>query len=101
MLTHKFSIIALTETWLNNMDDDNFKIHGYNLTKVNRQTKGGGGICIFTRKNIKIKTQNDLVNEEERNSNTEFLFIEILNEKCKNVIVGITYRPPGSKFNDF
>ena len=57
------------------MDDDNFKIHGYNLTKVNRQNKGGGGICIFTRENIKIKTRNDLVNEES-NSNTEFLFIE-------------------------
>ena len=31
------------------MDDDNFKIHGYNSTKVNRQNKGGGRICIFTR----------------------------------------------------
>ena len=100
LLTHKFSIIALTETWLNDMDDDSFKIHGYNLTKVNRQNKSGGGICIFTRENIKIKTRDDLVNEES-NSNTEFLFIEILNEKCKNIIVGIIYRPPSSKFNDF
>ena len=100
LLTHKFSIIALTETWLNDMDDDNFKIHGYNLTKVNRQNKGGGGICIFTRENIKIITRNDLANEES-NSNTEFLFIEILNEKSENVIMGIVYRPPGSKFNDF
>ena len=52
LLTHKFSIIALSETWLNDMDGDNFKIHGYNLTKVNRQNKGGGRICIFTRENI-------------------------------------------------
>ena len=36
------------------MDGDIFKIRGYNLTKVNRQKKGGG-ICIFTRENIKIK----------------------------------------------
>ena len=100
LLTHKFSIIGLTETWLNDMDGDNFKIPGYNLTKVNRQNKGGGGICIFTRENIKIKLRNDLVNEES-NNNTEFLFIEILNEKCKNVIVGIIYRPPSSKFKDF
>ena len=55
LLTHKFSIIALTETWLNDMYDNSFKIHGYNLTKVNRQNKGGGGICIFTGENIKIK----------------------------------------------
>ena len=82
------------------MDDNSFKIHGYNLTKVNRQNKSGGGICIFTRENIKIKMRNDLVNEAS-NSNTEFLFVEILNEKCKNVIVGIIYRPPSSKFNDF
>ena len=52
LLIRKFSIIALTETWLNDMDDDNFKIHGYNLTKVNRQNKGGGGICIFTREKL-------------------------------------------------
>lgn len=100
LLAHKFSIIALTETWLNDMDGDNFKIPGYNLTKVNRQDKGGGGICIFTRDYIKIKLRNDLVNEEN-NSNTEFLFIEILNEKCKNIIVGIMYRPPSSNFNGF
>ena len=80
MLTHTFSLIALTETWLNDMDGDNFKIRGYNLTKVNRQNKGGGGICIFTRENIKIKIRNDLVNEES-NSNTESLSVEILNEK--------------------
>ena len=47
LLTHKFSLIALTETWLNDMDGDNFKIRGYNITKVNRQNKGVGGICIL------------------------------------------------------
>ena len=29
LLTHKFSIIGLTETCLNDMDGDNFKIPGY------------------------------------------------------------------------
>ena len=84
------------------MDGDSFKIHGYNLTKVNRQSKVGGGICIFTREDIKIKIRNDLhVFNEASNSNTEFLFIEILFEKGKNVIVGIIYRPPSRKFDDF
>ena len=40
-----------------------------------------------------------LVNEES--NNTEFLFIEILNEICKSIITGIIHRPPSSKFNNF
>ena len=45
-LTHTFSIVVLTETWLND-NDSNILIPGYNLTKFNRQNKVGGGICIF------------------------------------------------------
>ena len=46
-LNRKFTIIALTETWLNDNDYDNFKIPGYKSTKLFRQNKIGGGICIF------------------------------------------------------
>ena len=48
----KFSAIALTETWLKENDCDNFDIPGYNLTKINRENKIGGGVCIFTQENF-------------------------------------------------
>ena len=98
-LTHTFSIIALTETWLND-NDSNILIPGYNLTKFNRQNKIGGGICIFSRNDLNIKIRNDLTIENSA-SNIESLFIEILNEKSKNIIVGVIYRPPDNIFNDF
>ena len=75
-------------------------IPGYNLTKFNRQNKVGGGICIFSRNDLNIKIRNDLIIDNSA-SNIESLFIEILNEKSKNIIVGIIYRPPHNKFNDF
>ena len=40
----KFSALALTETWLKDNDCDNFDIPGYNLTKINRENKIGGGV---------------------------------------------------------
>ena len=31
----------------------------------------------------------------------EAIFIEIINDKSKNIIVGAIYRPPNNRFNDF
>ena len=60
-LDHKFSIIALTETWINNNDGNNFEIPGYNSTKLVTQNRIGGGISIFTRDDLNVKLRNDLV----------------------------------------
>ena len=99
-LDHKFTIIALTETWLNNNDYDNFEIPGYKSTKLLRQNKKGGGICIFSRNDLKFKLRNDLVFEDDTDD-TENLFIEIINGKFKNIIIGTIYRPPNNRFNKF
>ena len=53
MLTHKFSIIGLTETWLNDMEGDNFKIPGYNLTKVTSKIKVEGELVFLLGKILK------------------------------------------------
>jgi len=42
LLTHKFSVIALTETWLNDDESDNFEIPGYKSTKLSRKNKKEG-----------------------------------------------------------
>ena len=86
-LDHKFSIIALTETWINNNDGDNFEIPGYNSTKLVRQNKIGGGISIFTRDDLNVKLRNDLI-PENNTGVIETIFIEIINKKSKNIIVG-------------
>ena len=99
-LDNKFTIIALTQTWLNNNDYDNFEIPGYKSTKLQRQNKIGGGICIFSRDDLKFKLRNDFVFEDDLDD-TENLFIEIINEKSKNIIIGTIYRPPNNRFNKF
>ena len=38
---------------------------------------------------------------EDNTSDTECLFIEIINEKSKNLIIGTIYRPPNNRFNEF
>ena len=97
----EFSVIALTETWLNENDyQDNFEIPGYNTHKLNRKNKVGGGICIFTKDHLKTKLRNDLINETSLD-NCESLFLEIENAKNKNVIIGTIYRPPNNRFYDF
>ena len=63
------------------------------MIKVNRKDKAGGGICIFTKDDLKAKLRNDL--------NFESLFIEIINEKAKNIIVGTIYHPPNNNFYEF
>jgi len=53
-LDQKFAIIALTETWLYVSDNDNFEIPGYKSAKLVRRNKIGGGICIFSRDDLKL-----------------------------------------------
>ena len=65
-----------------------------------RQNKIGGRLCIFSRDDLKFKLRNDLVFEDDADG-TDNLFIEIINEKSKNIIIGTLYRPPNNRFNKF
>ena len=79
---------------------DSFVIPGYNLHMINRKHKAGGGICVFTKENLTVRLRND-INIISNNENIESLFIEIVSEKTKNIVIGTIYIPPHSNFNDF
>lgn len=53
--------------------------------------KIAGGICIFTREDLKVKLREDLVTENNT-SEMEAIFIEMINDYFKNIIVGAIYR---------
>ena len=55
-----FTIIALTETWLNDKDDDLFDIAGYNHISAPRVYGKGGGVSIYLREHISYNRRNDL-----------------------------------------
>ena len=98
-LNKSFQIIALTETWLNDINKDNFNLPGYDYIGSNRENKRGGGVGMYVSKQLQYKTRNDIsINVENR---IETSFIEICTSKGKNVIVGTIYRPPNNTIDTF
>jgi hypothetical protein len=76
MINHKFSVIALTETWLKAHNFDLYPIDGYNLLSSTRETKPGGGIAIYIKDCLKFKLRPDLNYADD---NLEMLWAEIDN----------------------
>ena len=88
-INHKFTVIGLTETQLKNKPHDYFQLPNYNLEYMNRVGRNSGGVCLYIRNDIKYKLRPDLC---RANSNFESCFIEIENDKNRNIIVGVIYR---------
>jgi hypothetical protein len=59
-------VIGLTETWLNDTNNDNFNIEKYDFISSNRSNKKGGGVGIYIIKETECKIRKDLnsVNED-------------------------------------
>ena len=92
--------MALTETWLNETDGDNYNIKGYNFLQRKGKHKNGGGIALYIKEDIKVKIRNDR-NDENNTESIQILFVEIQNPKGRNIIIGVVYRPPNNKFNEY
>jgi hypothetical protein len=85
---HTFSIIGLSETWLNE-NSCLTQIPGYNLISQNRIGKSGAGVACYLDNKYHYKIRSD-INYNDCDVN-ESLFIEIINPTRKNIIVGIVY----------
>lgn len=94
-----FQIIGLTEMWLNDTNEDLFKLNNYDFVNVNRTNGNGGGVGIYIIKDVNCKLRRDLnINDENI---MESAFVEIITPNKKNMKIGVIYRPPKSKFNLF
>lgn len=104
-LNHTFSILALSETWLNDEIVSAYSVSHYNAVHSCRQNKKGGGVSIFVDRNFQFIERQELSNSFDK-IEVESLFIEIQSSSSfggKNVIIGCIYRPPDtdvSIFND-
>lgn len=83
-------VVCISETWLNDLIDDNMiAIPGYKVFRNDRRGKRGGGVAIFVKESISSR-----VIQVSTSSDVEFIFVEIGNHnKC---LVGCIYRPPGN-----
>ncbi|KAL7373405.1 hypothetical protein ABVT39_006045 [Epinephelus coioides] len=94
-----FSIIAVSETWMNSERVIDFDLDGYELVYVNRKNKNGGGVALFVDRKFNFKVDEKL--SVVVDNLLECVTIEIVLERKKNIIVSCIYRTPGSNIDLF
>ena len=86
-------ILGLCETFLNNKTQDNILYHqGYRLERRDRADKGGGGLLCYISDGLHYKRREDL-----ESTVCEIIWIEIVYNHSKNILVGFTYRLPNCR----
>jgi hypothetical protein len=98
ILNMQFSVIGITETWL--QDSAHLvDINGFKFFHKHRSNRKGGGVGLYMSDDFEAKVRDDLcfVNEEL----AESLFLEIPRAQGKNIVIGVIYRPPNQSVGDF
>ena len=93
-LNIKFSLIGVSETWLNDYSHS-ADIDGFNFIHKHRPNRTGGGVGLYISDNLDFKIRADLSFDDI--DVAESLFIEISRPHGKNIIGGVIYRPPNQK----
>ena len=96
LLNFNFSVISITESWLNANNYSNYSIPNYSPHHVFRTNRRGGGVSIFLHSSYEFKPRLDL---DICNDVIECGCIEILSStQCRNpkTIIVAMYRPPGT-----
>ena len=92
-LNHIFGVICFSETWASEENvnkNSTFQLKNYNVIHQVRNSRKGGGLCIFIHESLCYKLRKDLsINPEA----IESLSIEISNKKASNLIFNAIYRP--------
>ena len=100
-LGFRFTVIALTETWLQDSNCDLYSVNGYNIECKNRVDKMGGGVALLIKSEVNYVVRKDYSVFVD---GFESLFIEIpksLTSNNRAVVIGVIYRPPGGAIEDF
>ena len=74
------------------------QLSGYNFFHVNRTVKRGG-VAVYIRNHLKCKLIKELSMSVD--GFYDQIFVELLMEKSKNIVIGCFYRAPGSPLEIF
>ena len=96
-LEHCFTVIGLSETWLNPTNVSAYGISGYNHVHRTRSTRKGGGVSLFVSEKFICS---EMANHCMVNDYIESLFVKITNNGM-TFVIGIVYRPPNSDIVQF
>ena len=97
--SHPFSIIAVSETWINKDKGVDFELNDHELSYNNRQSKGGGGVAIYVHRDVSFKVVEAMTVGVE--NVLECITVEICIDNGKNAIVSCIYKTPGSSVDVF
>ena len=101
ILKHEFTVIGLTETWLNDNDFDLYGLSGYKVIGRHRVNRTCGGVAVCIQDQVSFRERPDLSCFTE-DFETVFIEIEKGNQlNAKKVIIGVIYRPPNQDILSF
>ena len=90
---HDFDIFTVSEIWFNTtVTNASVHIEGYNIYRLDRLKKSGGGVCAYVKRNLKTKVLKDL--SVISPSGLHQLWLQIQHKNTKSPIICIVYRPP-------
>ena len=91
ILEEDFSIIGVTETWLNSEYPSKFvSIPNYNILRTDRDSRGGGVAC-YLKANYKFRH----LHSSNAGNALEQLWL-VINFNKQKIALGVIYRPPSS-----
>lgn len=100
--TKQFSVIAVSETWLRQDQEDSVQLEGYDFFPANRlnvNKKRGGGVALYVKSTFQCeKVKNMTISIENV---MDCVTIEIISKKSKNIMVSCVYRAPESNIHIF
>ena len=100
-LNHTFSVIAISENWLNLANKDIYGIQGYTHHCVIRESRPGGGVSLYMKNNLTFKIIQHLTIPLE---DVDVLYVVISKEQLKtskHILIGVCYRTPHVPMNAF
>ena len=91
IVTGRYDVVGITETWLQGVQDWQLNIQGFTTYRKDREVGRGGGVALLIRNEIKSIALNDIGSDD-----VESVWVELRNHKGKKTIMGVMYRPPNS-----
>ena len=102
MLSHRFSVIIISESWLKECHIGNYNIQNYTSVNTIRKNKRGGGVSIYIDDSLEFKIIDNLSNTMD--NFLDILTIKICSNNSKDIILSGIYGSPTteiSKFTDY
>mgnify|MGYP002716484922 CR=1 FL=1 len=96
---HSLHALLVSESWMKpSLPSSLVSLQGYTLFRNDRIGKGAGGVAVFVRNDIKVKTLSQ--SPGPYSASAEFLILE-LTTQFKTLLLACVYRAPNLNFDNF